>query len=65
MYIFPAWLKHWVYPFKSDCTRISVSGNVRDYIKIKDVRGLKPVTKEDVMKEIKEPEKEPSLKGNN
>ena len=38
MYIFPAWLKHWVFPFKSECTRISVSGNVRDYIKIKDVK---------------------------
>ena len=61
MYIFPAWLKHWVYPFKSNCTRISVSGNVRDYIKIKDVRGLKPVTKEEVMKKVKEP----ALKGNN
>ena len=32
MYIFPAWLKHWVYPFKSDCTRVSVSGNVMDKI---------------------------------
>ena len=53
MYIFPAWLKHWVFPFKSKCTRISVSGNVRDYIKIKDVRGLKPVTKEEVNQEIK------------
>ena len=52
MYIFPAWLKHWVFPFKRKGTRISVSGNVRDYIKIKDVRGLKTVTKEDVMKEI-------------
>jgi hypothetical protein len=31
-FIFPAWLKHWVYPFKSDCTRISVSGNVVDNI---------------------------------
>ena len=61
MYIFPAWLKHWVYPFKSDCVRISVSGNVRDYIKIKDVRGLKPVTP----KEITEQMKEPALKGNN
>ena len=30
MFIFPAWLKHWVCPFKSDCTRISVSGNVYD-----------------------------------
>jgi len=31
-FMFPAWLKHWVYPFKSDCTRISVSGNVIDNI---------------------------------
>ena len=61
MYIFPAWLKHWVFPFKSKCTRVSVSGNVRDYIKIKDVKGLKPVTKEEVMKKIKEP----ALKGHN
>ena len=34
MYIFPAWLKHWVYPFKSDCTRISVSGNIVDSVKL-------------------------------
>ena len=34
MYIFPAWLKHWVYPFTSDCTRISVSGNVIDKIEL-------------------------------
>ena len=61
MYIFPAWLKHWVFPFKSKCTRVSVSGNVRDYIKIKDVKGLKPVTKEEVMKQVKEP----ALKGHN
>ena len=61
MYIFPAWLKHWVFPFKSKCTRISVSGNVRDYIKIKDVKGLKPVTKEEVIERIKEP----ALKGFN
>ena len=53
MYIFPAWLKHWVFPFKSKCTRISVSGNVRDYIKIKDVKNLKPVTPEEVMKKVK------------
>lgn len=32
MYIFPAWLKHWVYPFQSNCTRISVSGNVADLV---------------------------------
>ena len=28
MFIFPAWLHHWVYPFKSNITRVSVSGNV-------------------------------------
>ena len=42
MYIFPAWLKHWVYPFKTDCTRISVSGNVIDKIgldKLKKANG--------------------------
>jgi len=26
--IFPALLQHWVIPFRSDCTRISVSGNM-------------------------------------
>ena len=34
MYIFPAWVKHWVYPFKTDCKRISVSGNVIDKIEL-------------------------------
>ena len=38
MFIFPAWLKHWVYPFQSDCERISVSGNVKDHIKIKNLK---------------------------
>ena len=33
-FIFPAWLKHWVYPFRSDCTRVSVSGNVVDSISL-------------------------------
>ena len=28
IFIFPAWLKHWVYPFKSNIERISVSGNI-------------------------------------
>jgi len=28
MYVFPALLQHWVLPFKSKCTRISVSGNI-------------------------------------
>jgi|GEM_PF-399092 len=34
MFIFPAWLKHWVSPFHSDVTRISVSGNVHDQVPI-------------------------------
>ena len=28
MVIFPALLQHWVLPFKSKCTRVSVSGNI-------------------------------------
>jgi len=40
MYIFPAWLKHWVYPFTSDCTRISVSGNLSSSVKIKHVKDI-------------------------
>jgi len=28
MLIFPAMLQHWVFPFKSDVTRVSVSGNL-------------------------------------
>ena len=35
IFIFPSWLKHWVYPFKSDCTRVSVSGNVQDSVELK------------------------------
>ena len=38
MYIFPAWVKHWVYPFKSDCTRISISGNVIDKIELNKLK---------------------------
>ena len=34
MLFFPAWLKHWVSPFRSDVTRISVSGNVHDKVSI-------------------------------
>ena len=34
MFVFPAWLKHWVSPFHSDVTRISVSGNVHDKVPI-------------------------------
>ena len=38
MFVFPAWLKHWVYPFKSDCTRISVSGNIQDSVKLNQLK---------------------------
>ena len=38
MYVFPAWLKHWVYPFTTDCTRISVSGNVIDKIELNKLK---------------------------
>ena len=34
MFIFPAWLKHYVSPFKSDVTRISVSGNIHSSVPI-------------------------------
>ena len=37
MFVFPAWLKHWVSPFKSDCVRISVSGNVHDSAKLNNI----------------------------
>ena len=32
MWIFPSWLKHYVYPFKSKVERISVSGNITDNV---------------------------------
>ena len=38
MYVFPAWLKHWVYPYQSDCTRVSVSGNVIDRIELSKLK---------------------------
>ena len=43
MFIFPAWLKHWVMPFHSDCVRISVSGNVHDSAPLNQIKkgGLK------------------------
>ena len=42
MFIFPAWLKHWVSPFKSDCTRISVSGNVHDSAPLNNIVNFAP-----------------------
>ena len=42
MFIFPAWLKHWVAPFESDCTRISVSGNVHDSAPLNNIINFAP-----------------------
>ena len=42
MFIFPAWLKHWVSPFTSDCERISVSGNVHDSVPLNNVKQFAP-----------------------
>ena len=42
MFIFPAWLKHWVSPFKSDCTRVSVSGNVHDSAPLNNLANFAP-----------------------
>ena len=38
IFIFPAWMKHYVAPFYSDVTRISVSGNIMDSMNISQVR---------------------------
>ena len=42
MFIFPAWLKHWVAPYKSDCMRISVSGNVHDSAPLNNIQRFAP-----------------------
>jgi len=42
MFIFPAWLKHWVSPFQSDCTRISVSGNIHDSAPLNNISQFGP-----------------------
>ena len=47
MYIFPAWLKHWVAPFKSNCTRISVSGNIHDSAPLNAIQKFAPQYLED------------------
>ena len=38
MFIFPAWMKHYVAPFYSDVTRISVSGNVADSVQLNQIK---------------------------
>ena len=42
MFIFPAWLKHWVAPYRSNCTRISVSGNVHDQAPLNNIVKFAP-----------------------
>ena len=42
MFIFPAWLKHWVAPYRSDVTRISVSGNVHDSAPLNNIINFAP-----------------------
>ena len=42
MFLFPSWLKHWVAPFKSDCLRISVSGNFHDQVPLNNVVNFAP-----------------------
>jgi len=42
MFIFPAWLKHWVAPYKSNCTRISVSGNFHDSAPLNNIVNFAP-----------------------
>ena len=41
-FIFPAWLKHWVAPYKSDCVRISVSGNIHDSAPLNSIQSFAP-----------------------
>ena len=50
MFIFPAWVKHYVAPFYSDVTRISVSGNVSNSI---DLNKVKHYVKENLSSEEK------------
>ena len=38
MFIFPAWMKHYVAPFYSDVTRIFVSGNVADSVQLNQIQ---------------------------
>ena len=54
MFIFPAWLKHWVSPFHSDCVRVSVSGNIHESVPLHQIK--KGMLKGEVDKE-KENEK--------
>ena len=41
IFIFPAWIKHFVAPFYSDVTRISVSGNITNSIDLSNIKRKK------------------------
>ena len=41
-FVFPAWLKHWVAPYKSDCTRVSVSGNFHNSAPLNNIVEFAP-----------------------
>jgi hypothetical protein len=38
IFIFPAWIKHYVAPFYSDVTRISVSGNIANSVELNNIK---------------------------
>ena len=38
LFIFPAWIKHYVAPFYSDVTRISVSGNISNSVLLNQIK---------------------------
>ena len=50
MYIFPSWLKHWVAPYKSNCTRISVSGNFHNSVPLSNIKNFAPKKKKNKKK---------------
>jgi gentisate 1,2-dioxygenase len=52
IFIFPAWLKHWVYPYRSDAIRVSVSGNIVDSL------GLDFMSPDGIQAAIKDIEKQ-------
>ena len=41
IFIFPAWIKHYVAPFYSDVTRISVSGNISNSVLLNQIKPVK------------------------
>ena len=43
MWIFPAWVKHYVAPFYSNVTRISVAGNITDTVPLASIKPGIPI----------------------